>query len=305
MGGYQVGAFPSQWSEWNDRYRSAMRRYWSGEGSLIGEVSGRMTGSSDLFNHDGRDPRASINHITVHDGFTLADLFSYNEKHNEANGENNRDGSNDNHRNNCGHEGPTDDPAINALRRQLRKNQLACLILAQGVPLILAGDEVGNSQNGNNNPYCQDNEIGWVNWDGMGREGDDLTEFVGHMADLRRRFPQIRAHRWLDGRRPDGTYGGLWLTPSADEMTEEDWKFPEGRFLAYVLAPIAKEQAPIFIVLNAAPEEIAFKLPKMSEYRAWRQVLNTAEIAQTSADFAPGADNKAPSRSVLAFAGIA
>ena len=199
MGGYQVGAFPSQWSEWNDRYRSAMRRYWSGEGSLIGEVSRRMTGSSDLFNHDGRTPRAGINHITVHDGFTLADLFSYNEKHNEANGEDNRDGSSDNHSNNCGHEGPTDDPAIIALRRQLRKNQLACLLLAQGVPLILAGDEVGNTQNGNNNAYCQDNEIGWVGWENLGREGDDLTDFIGHMTELRRRFPQIRSQRWLDG----------------------------------------------------------------------------------------------------------
>src|SRR6202045_575118 len=144
LGGYQVGAFPSQWSEWNAKYRSARRRYWSGEGSLIGEVSRRMTGSSDLFNHDRRSTRAGINHITVHDGFTLADLFSYNEKHNEANGEDNRDGSSDNLSNNCGVEGPTDDPTILALRRQLRKNQLACLMLAQGVPLILAGDEVGN-----------------------------------------------------------------------------------------------------------------------------------------------------------------
>ena len=193
----------------------------------------------------------------------------------------------------------------NMLRRQLRKNQLACLLLAQGLPLILAGDEVGNSQNGNNNPYCQDNEIGWVNWEGLGREGDDLTDFVNHMTDLRRRFPQIRARRWLDGRRADGTYGGLWLTPSADEMTEEDWKFPQGRFLAYVLAPTGKEQVPIFIVLNAAPEEIAFKLPKTPEYKTWRQVLNTAEITQSPADFASGADNKAPSRSVLAFAGVA
>src|SRR6266852_95965 len=267
MGGYQVGAFPSQWSEWNDRYRSAMRRYWSGEGSLIGEVSSRMTGSSDVYNHDGRKPRAGINHITVHDGFTLQDLFSYNEKHNEANGEDNRDGSNENLSNNCGHEGPTDDPAVTALRRQLRKNQLACLLLAQGLPLLLAGDEVGNSQSGNNNAYCQDNEVGWVGWDGLGREGDDLTDFVGHLAELRRRFPQIRAHRWLDGRRADGTYGVLWLTPSADEMKEEDWKFPEGRFLAYVLGPAGKEQAPIFIVLNAAPEEISIKLPKMTEYR--------------------------------------
>ena len=181
LGGYQVGAFPSQWSEWNDRYRSAMRRYWSGEGSLIGEVSSRMTASSDLFHHEGRSPRASVNHITVHDGFTLADLFSYNGKHNLANGEDNRDGANENQSNNCGHEGPTDDPAIVALRLQLRRNQLACLLLAQGLPLLLAGDEVGNSQSGNNNAYCQDNEIGWVNWDNLGRGAEDITDFIGHL----------------------------------------------------------------------------------------------------------------------------
>jgi isoamylase len=305
LGGYQVGAFPSQWSEWNDRYRSAMRRYWSGEGSLIGEVSSRMTGSSDLFNHDGRAHRASINHITVHDGFTLADLFSYNEKHNEANGEDNRDGSSDNLSNNCGHEGPTDDPAITALRRQLRKNQLACVLLAQGLPLILAGDEVGNTQNGNNNAYCQDNEIGWVGWEGLNREGDDLTDFVGQMTGLRRQFPQIRSPRWLDGRRADGSYGVLWLTPSADEMQGSDWSFPEGRFLAYVLGPMEQGHAPIFIVLNAAPEEIAFKLPRMTEYKNWKQVLNTTESQQNATDFASGAETLAPPRSVLAFAGSA
>src|SRR6185503_10512255 len=205
MGGYQVGAFPSQWSEWNDRYRSAMRRYWSGEGSLIGEVSRRMTASSDLFHHDNRATRAGVNHITVHDGFTLADLFSYNEKHNAANGEDNRDG--------------------------------------------------------NNNAYCQDNETGWVSWDNLGKPGDDLTDFVGHMTALRRRFAQLRSQRWLDGRRKDGSYGVLWLTPAAEEMKEGDWNFPEGRFLAYVLAPMEQGQAPIFIVLNAAPEEIAFTLP--------------------------------------------
>jgi isoamylase len=305
MGGYQVGAFPSQWSEWNDRYRSAMRRYWSGEGSLIGEVSSRMTGSSDVFNHDGRSHRASINHITVHDGFTLADLFSYNEKHNEANGEDNRDGSSDNHSNNCGHEGPTDDPAITTLRRQLRKNQLACLLLAQGLPLILAGDEVGNTQAGNNNAYCQDNETGWVGWEGLGREGDDLTDFIGHMTALRQRFPQIRSRRWLDGRCADGSYGVLWLTPSADDMTMSDWNFPEGRFLAYVVGPTEPSAAPIFIVLNAAPEEIAFHLPKMPEYKNWQQVLNTTDHVQTTADFASGAEIKAPPRAVLAFAGSA
>ncbi|NPU66148.1 glycogen debranching protein GlgX [Bradyrhizobium sp. 83012] len=304
LGGYQVGAFPSQWSEWNDRYRSAMRRYWSGEGSLIGEVSSRMTGSSDIFNHDGRTQRASVNHVTVHDGFTLADLFSYNSKHNEANGEDNRDGSNDNHSNNFGHEGPTDDATITALRRQSRKNQLACLFLAQGLPLLLSGDEVGNSQAGNNNAYCQDNEVGWVDWSGMGREGDDLIDFIAHLSELRRRFGQIRARRWLDGRRSDGSFGVLWLTPSAEEMTQTDWTFPDGRFLAYVLAPVEQEQAPIFIVLNAAPEEIGFKLPKLAETKTWQQVLDTTQVQQKQTDFSAGTDLKAPPRSVLAYAGL-
>jgi len=220
--------------------RSAMRRYWSGEGSLIGEVSGRMTGSSDLFNHDGRTPRASVNHITVHDGFTLADLFSYNIKHNEANGEDNRDGANDNHSNNCGQEGPTDDPAIKALRAQLRKNQLACLLLAPGRAIGSGRLMVGSAtpRTATTNAYCQDNETGWVGWEGLNREGDDLTDFIGHITEIRRRFPQIRIRHWLDGRRADGSYGVLWLTPSAEEMKEQDWKFPEGRFLAYVLGPL-------------------------------------------------------------------
>lgn len=303
MGGYQVGAFPSQWSEWNDKYRSAMRRYWSGEGSLIGEVSSRMTGSSDVFNHNGRAQRASINHVTVHDGFTLADLFSYNQKHNRANGEDNRDGSSDNLSNNYGVEGPTKDPAILALRRQLRKNQLACLMLAQGVPLILAGDEVGNSQNGNNNAYCQDNEIGWVNWTHLDSKDDDLTDFIGYMAQLRQRFPQIRAQRWLDGRRADGSYGVLWLTPAAEEMTRQDWAFPDGRFLAYVLGPCEDNENPIFIVLNSAPQGIGFTLPKMPEYKNWRQVLNTAEDEPSIEILPSGSHMEAPPRSVLGFAG--
>ncbi|WP_420134566.1 glycogen debranching protein GlgX [Rhodopseudomonas sp.] len=303
MGGYQVGAFPSQWSEWNDRYRSAMRRYWSGEGSLIGEVSRRMTGSSDIFNHDSRMPRASINHVTVHDGFTLADLFSYNEKHNLANGEDNRDGSNDNHSNNCGHEGPTDDPDILALRRQLRKNQLACLFLAHGVPLLLAGDEVGNSQNGNNNAYCQDNEIGWVDWKGLSSDGDDMVDFVGLMVELRSNFPQLRSRRWLDGRRADGSYGVLWLTPSAAEMTEQDWAFPDGRFLAYVLSPSQPATDAIFIVLNSGIETIPFLLPKLPEYQNWHQLFDTTKDTVQVAPLASGSASSAPPRSVMAFSG--
>jgi glycogen operon protein len=305
MGGYQVGGFPSQWSEWNDRYRSVMRRYWAGEGSLIGEISRRMTGSSDLYNRDGRKPRASVNYVTVHDGFTLADLYSYNHKYNLANGEDNRDGSNNNDSWNCGHEGPTENPAVLALRLQLRKNQLACLMLAQGVPLLLAGDEVGNSQNGNNNAYCQDNEVGWVNWEGLGKPHDDLIDFIARLTELRRHFPQLRAGRWLDGRRSDGSYGVLWLTPTADEMNEHDWAYPDGRFLAYVLGPLDPGFAALFIVLNAAAQPIHFMLPKFAEYQVWRQLLDTTDDRAVIGPFASGASATAPPRSVLVFAGSA
>jgi len=160
--------------------------------------------------------------------------------------------------------------------------------LAQGTPLILAGDEVGSSQSGNNNAYCQDNPIGWVDWSGLGRKGKDMTELVAQLTSLRRAFPQLRSRRWVEGRRADGSYGVLWLTPAAEDMKESDWKFPEGRFLAYVLGPMEQGQAPIFIVLNAAPEEIAFKLPKMNEYKSWQQVLNTADANQATAGFAVG-----------------
>ncbi len=305
LGGYQVGAFPSQWSEWNDRYRTTLRRYWAGEGHLIGDVGARMTGSSDLFNHDGRTPRASINHITVHDGFTLADLFSYNEKHNEANGEDNRDGSPDNFSTNCGEEGPTDDEAVITLRRQLRKNQLACLLLAQGVPLILAGDEVGNTQYGNNNAYCQDNEIGWTGWDNLGQPSDDMTGFIGQLVLLRNSFPQIKSRRWVDGKRADGSYGVLWLTPEAEEMTEKDWNFPEGRFLSFALGPRKRGQRPLFVVLNAAPEAIKFTLPKFPEYKRWTRELDTTEGAPAAGPVESGHIDEAPPRSVLVFAGVA
>jgi glycogen operon protein len=262
-----------------------------------------MTASSDIFNHDGRTPRASINHVTVHDGFTLTDLFSYNQKHNLANGENNRDGSSDNLSNNCGIEGPTNDLAVRALRRQLRKNQLACLLLAQGVPLILAGDEVGNSQRGNNNAYCQDNEVGWVNWDGLDDEDDDLIDFIGQLSELRRRFPQLRSRRWLDGRRADGSYGVLWLTPAAEEMTQQDWAFPDGRFLAYVMSPAELGTAAIFIVLNSAPEAIDFKMPKMQEYQNWHQLFDTTCDSVQAMPLQAGDDTTAPPRSVIAYAG--
>ncbi len=302
LGGYQVGAFPSQWSEWNDRYRQTMRRYWAGEGSLIGEVGRRMTGSADLFNHDGRSPRASINHVTVHDGFTLADLYSFNEKHNEANGEDNRDGANDNHSNNCGHEGETDDVEILKLRRQLRKNQLACLLLAQGVPLLLAGDEVGNSQGGNNNAYCQDDEIGWVDWSKLGDPDEDMTDFIGRLSALRRLCPQLIRPHWAAGKNDDGSFDVLWLTPQGTEMTEQDWNFPEGRFVAYVLAPIGN--APwLYIALNATPDAIEIEMPDIADISSWKLLLDTTSDQASGEPLQPGAQFSSPSRSVLVFEG--
>jgi isoamylase len=302
LGGYQVGAYPSQWSEWNDRYRSTMRRYWAGEGNLIGDVSSRMLASPDVFDHDGRSARASVNHVTVHDGFTLADLFSYNSKHNEANGEDNADGSNDNHSNNCGHEGPTDDAEILALRRRLRRNQIACLFLARGLPLLLAGDEVGNSQQGNNNAYCQDNETGWVDWSGRDREQDNFIAFIGHLTALRRQFQQLRSRQWAEHWTPESGSGVLWLTPDAREMVESDWNFPESRFLSYVLcAP--PPAPPLYIVLNAAPEPIQFTLPKIEAYKRWEQILHTTADTPPDATFAAGTQMTAPPQSVVLLRG--
>jgi glycogen operon protein len=304
-GGYQVGGFGTGWSEWNDHFRRTLRRYWSGEGNLIGELGRRMTGSADLFGHGRRSPRASINFITVHDGFTLADLVSYAHKHNEANGEENRDGSDENHGTNSGVEGPTDDPDILALRRQLRRNLLASLMLAQGVPLLLAGDEVGNSQNGNNNAYCQDNPIGWVDWSALGRDDEDTTTLIAQLSELRRRFAQLRPRRWVEGHRADGSFGVLWLTPQATEMTEQDWNFPEGRFLSYVLGPAQKGDAPLYIVLNAAPETIEFTFPALPGYSRWTVVLETAPQPRLDSKFASGSKLQAPPRSVLVFSGAA
>src|SRR3979490_1359613 len=209
-----------------------------------------MTASTDLFNRGGRGPRAGFKPVTVHDGFTLADLVSYAKKHNEANGEDNRDGSGDNDSTNCGVEGPTDAPKVLEHRLRLQRNLLASLLLAQGVPMLLAGDEVGNSQSGNNNAYCQDNPVGWVDWSALGRDGVDMTALVAELTELRRRFPQLRSRQWVEDHRSDGTFGALWLTPQSTQMTEQDWNFPEGRFLSYVLGPQGPGKEALFVVLN-------------------------------------------------------
>jgi glycogen operon protein len=302
LGGYQVGNFPTGWSEWNDIYRNTARRFWRGEGNLIGDLAHGMTGSAAQFQHDGRGPRSSINHVTVHDGFTLADLFSYDHKHNEANGENGRDGADDNNSTNCGVEGPTGDPKILALRRRLRRNQLACLFLAQGVPLLLAGDEAGNSQGGNNNAYCQDNEIGWTDWSKIGTE-DDLTGLVGELTRLRQRFPQLKPHRWAVGKLPDGSYDVKWLTPGGAEMGDGDWNFPDSRFLSYVMAAAAEGGQPLFIVLNGADEAVDITFPQWPGVGHWLRVLDTSCGHAKSHKSQPGAKCGAPERTVMAFAG--
>jgi glycogen operon protein len=301
-GGYQVGAFPNGWSEWNDVYRRTMRRFWRGEENILGDVAHCMTASSEQFQHDGRGPRSSINHVTVHDGFTLADLVSYEQKHNSANGEDSRDGSDDNISTNCGVEGPTDDEVIIAMRRRSRRNQLACLFLAQGVPLLLAGDEVANSQNGNNNAYAQDNEIGWVDWSKAGGE-DDLTGFIGELSRLRRDFPQLRPRQWLAGQKADGSYDVKWLTPDALEMGEADWTLPHARFLSYVLAEPIEGGKPLFIVLSGADEPVEITFPDWPAVGNWRCVLNSADGDEHPGTQPPGAKWNAHARCVLTFAG--
>jgi glycogen operon protein len=305
MGGYQVGNFPRGWSEWNDVYRRTLRNVWRGEPNHLGELARRMTGSSDLYRHKGRDPYASINFVTVHDGFTLMDLVSYAHKHNEANGEDNRDGSDDNNSTNCGVEGPTDDPEVNKCRHALRRAQLACLMLAQGVPMLLAGDEVGNSQDGNNNAYCQDNETGWVDWSGLDDPDQDISSLIERLAVLRKRFPQLRPRHWVEDWRTNVGDSVMWLTPKATEMTEQDWHFHEGRFLAYVLASIDRDDPPLYVVINAAPAAIDFMLPIWPNCHNWTLLLDTGAPSEGFQDRKPGAKHAAPARSVLVFGGTA
>ena len=219
-GGYQVGNFPPQWSEWNGRYRDTVRDVWRGEPAVVGELASRLTGSSDLYQADSRRPSASVNFVTAHDGFTLADLVSYNEKHNEANGEDNKDGESYNRSWNCGVEGPTDDPAVLSLRARQRRNLLATLLLSQGVPMLLYGDEVARSQAGNNNAYCQDNETSWFDWDG---QDEEVLAFTTRLVMLRKAHPVFRRRRWFQGRPLRGTADVLWLKPDGTEMTEADW----------------------------------------------------------------------------------
>src|SRR5579864_9146208 len=233
--GYQVGKFPVLWAEWNGKYRDTVRRYWKSDSGQLSDLAYRLTGSSDLYQRDGRSPYASINFVTAHDGFTLNDLVSYNEKHNEANLEDNRDGTDDNRSWNCGAEGPTDDPAVNELRERQKRNFLTTLFLSQGVPMLLAGDETGRTQAGNNNAYCQDSQVSWLDW-GLATAEQDLLQFTETLAGLRRDHAVFRRRRFFRGQVPGDEKGDIvWLTPAGDVMTDADWEASYAKSLAAFL----------------------------------------------------------------------
>ncbi|MEV7190303.1 glycogen debranching protein GlgX [Streptomyces sp. NPDC093510] len=285
-GGYQVGNFPPLWTEWNGMYRDTVRDLWRGEQRTLAEFASRLTGSSDLYQDDGRRPLASINFTTCHDGFTLHDLVSYNEKHNEANGEGNQDGESHNRSWNCGAEGETDDPDVLALRARQMRNFTATLMLSQGVPMLSHGDEFARTQNGNNNAYCQDNELAWVRWpDGE----NSLLAFTRTMAMLRRDHPVFRRRRFFHGRPVQGTHDELsdiaWFTPEGDEMEQPDWDASQARALSVFLNGNAiSEPGPrgerisddsFLLMFNASPEPIEFVVP-VNHGRQWQIVIDTA-----------------------------
>jgi isoamylase len=287
-GGYQVGNFPPGWAEWNGKYRDAIRRYWKGDERQVAELGYRLTGSSDLYEQGGRRPSASINFVTAHDGFTLADLVSYNHKHNEANGEDNRDGTDDNASWNCGAEGPTDDPQIVPLRERQMRNFLATLFLSQGIPMLCGGDEIARTQHGNNNAYCQDNEISWHNWS-LTRAAMRQLEFTRRLIRLRLAEPVFQRRRFFQGRRIQGSAVKdlSWFRPDGKEMTEDEWNNDFTRCLGLRLAGDAIEEVneaghPIvadtyLLLLNAYHEAIPFILPAHHARVRWTLVLDTRE----------------------------
>jgi isoamylase len=290
-GGYQVGNFPVLWAEWNGIYRDEARSFWKGDGGLIGALAYRLTGSSDLYERSGRRPYASVNFITAHDGFTLADLVSYNDKHNEANGENNRDGHDHNLSWNCGTEGPTSDPAVMALRARQQRNFLATLFLSQGVPMLQAGDELGRTQHGNNNAYCQDNESSWIDWN-LDPPRRELAEFTRLLIHLRQRHPVLHRHKFFQGRRIRGSEVKdlAWFRPDGKEMTDEDWNNGFARSLGIRLAGDAIEEVDdrghrivddtLLILLNAHYEPLPFILPAHRRGVRWELLVDTRAAAK-------------------------
>jgi glycogen operon protein len=302
LGGYQVGHFPPGWAEWNDQYRDTLRKFWKGDDGQLPALASRVSGSADIYNHRGRRPWASINFVTAHDGFTLRDLVSYNGKHNEANKEDNRDGSDNNNSWNCGVEGPTDDPEILALRRRQMRNLLTTLLLSQGVPMVVAGDEFGRTQGGNNNAYCQDSEISWLDWN-LGAEGESLLAFTRELIRLRRDHIVFRRGRFFQGATIPGTdvKDVTWLRADGVEMTEGDWANAQAKMLCLLLSGEAglmhltargdeETDDTFLLIVNAAHEDVAQKLPTADAGGRWETLIDTAreDGDEDGEPFAPG-----------------
>jgi isoamylase len=288
-GGYQVGNFPVLWAEWNDKYRDTARRFWRGDHATMAELGYRLTGSSDLYQDDGRHPSASINFIAAHDGFTLNDLVTYDQKHNEANGENNRDGSDNNLSSNYGAEGPTDDPAISDLRERQKRNFLATLFLSQGVPMLWAGDEMGRTQQGNNNAYAQDNELTWIDWN-LDEKRSALLQFSRKLVALRARHPVLRRKRFYEGQRIRGSdvRDLTWLRPDGQEMTDEEWSAHWNRTLGVMFGGDALGEVDdngdllrddtLLLLLNAHVDNVQFRMPG-DHGDIWEELVDTSRAA--------------------------
>ncbi|WP_277246291.1 glycogen debranching protein GlgX [Micrococcus terreus] len=309
--GYQVGNFPGLWSEWNGKYRDVVRDFWRGEPGTLAEFATRITGSADLYEEDGRTPRASVNFITAHDGFTLRDLVSYNEKHNEANGEDSNDGESHNRSWNCGVEGPTDDPEVNRLRAQQQRNFLATLLFSQGVPMISHGDELGRTQQGNNNVYCQDNELSWIHWD---QADENLIEFTAKMIGLRHLHPVFRRREYFDGRpmsREDSTDlpDIVWLEPDATAKDESDWDSYHAKSIAFFLNGhdlpasgrhgASDDDHDFYILLNAHWEPVEYTLPGEPFPSQWNLVVDTASASSDVLAFTAGDKVTVPGRGIV------
>ena len=287
-GGYQVGNFPVLWTEWNGKYRDTVRKYWRGDEAQVAELGYRLTGSSDLYQGDGRNPNASINFVTAHDGFTLNDLVSYNEKHNEANGEDNQDGANDNESYNFGVEGPTDDEEIIELRERQKRNFLATLLFSQGVPMICGGDEISRTQGGNNNAYCQDNKISWFDWD-LDERKKRLLDYTRHLIEIRQRHPALRRRKFFQGRRIRGSdvRDITWLRPDGHEMADEEWEMGWVRCLGMRLGGLALNEVDelgnrvtddtLLMLLNSSEESVPFTLPESPHGLHWDVIVDTSE----------------------------
>ncbi len=310
-GGYMVGNFPPGWAEWNGKYRDCMRDYWRGAHSMLSEFAERLTGSSDLYKNDYRSPTASINFITAHDGFTLNDLVSYNEKHNADNGENNNDGDNHNRSWNCGIEGPTDDPAVLALRNRQKRNFLTTLFLSQGVPMLLAGDEISRTQNGNNNAYCHDNEISWINWE---KADNELLEFTRKLIHLYKDHNVFSRRDWFKGQpiKGRGLTDIAWFSPDGRKMNEENWKQDFAKCLGVYMdghgihlknydgKPIVDDS--FYVIFNAHNEPVEYKLPTKRYGDHWIKILDTSKnfVAEKGGEiYKPNAKIKAEGFSVI------